>query len=117
MPEYQFEAMDPRGQEIKDVIEAATQDEAQAAIRSMGYFVTKISTREAVTRQRVQEEAFDSGCGVIALAMICGTICGLIGLGLGWAMGSFLQGLGFGIIGMLAGVGLSMLLGLLIKPK
>ena len=43
MPTYQFEAMDPQGQEIRDVIEAPTQDEAQATIRSMGYFVTKIS--------------------------------------------------------------------------
>ena len=46
MPKYQFEAMDPQGQEIKDVIDAATQDEAQATIRSMGYFVTKISVQK-----------------------------------------------------------------------
>ncbi len=43
MPLFQFEAMDPQGQEIRDVIEAPTQDEAQATIRSMGYFVTRIS--------------------------------------------------------------------------
>lgn len=47
MPTYQFEAMDPQGQEIKDVIDAATQDDAQATIRSMGYFVTKISVQKA----------------------------------------------------------------------
>ena len=41
MPAFQFEAMDAQGQEIRDVIEAPTQDEAQATIRSMGYFVTK----------------------------------------------------------------------------
>ena len=46
MPKYQFEAMDPQGQEIKDVIDAATQDEAQATIRSMGYFVTKIAVQK-----------------------------------------------------------------------
>jgi len=46
MPTYQFEAMDSTGQEIKDVIEAATQDEAQATIRQMGYFVTKISVKK-----------------------------------------------------------------------
>ena len=33
MPIYQFEAMDGTGQEIRDVIEAANQDEAQATIR------------------------------------------------------------------------------------
>ena len=47
MPTYQFEAMDPQGQEIKDVIDAPTQDEAQTTIRSMGYFVTKISVQKA----------------------------------------------------------------------
>ncbi len=46
MPTYQFEAMDPQGQEIRDVIEAPTQDEAQATIRSMGYFVTKIAPQK-----------------------------------------------------------------------
>ena len=37
MPTYQFEAMDATGQEIKDVLEAPSQDEAQATIRQMGY--------------------------------------------------------------------------------
>jgi len=46
MPTYQFQAMDPQGQEISDVIEAQTQDEAQATIRSMGYFVTKITVQK-----------------------------------------------------------------------
>jgi len=47
MPTYQFEAMDATGQEIKDVIEAPSQDEAQATIRQMGYFVTKISVKKS----------------------------------------------------------------------
>ncbi len=47
MPMYQFEAMDNTGQEIKDVIEASSQDEAQATIRQMGYFITKISVKKA----------------------------------------------------------------------
>jgi len=47
MPTFQFEAMDPSGQEIKDVIEATSQEEAQATIRGMGYFVTKISVKKA----------------------------------------------------------------------
>ena len=49
MPTFQFEAMDPQGQEIRDVIEAQTQDEAQATIRSMGYFVTKIAVQKAAS--------------------------------------------------------------------
>lgn len=43
MPKFQFEAMDNTGQEIKDVLDAATQDEAEATIRQMGYYVTKIT--------------------------------------------------------------------------
>src|SRR5262245_28385300 len=47
MPTFQFEAMDASGQEIKDVIEAPTEEEAQQTIRQMGYFVTKISVKKA----------------------------------------------------------------------
>lgn len=47
MPTYQFEAMDSTGAEIKDQIEAASQEEAQATIRQMGYFVTKIAVKKA----------------------------------------------------------------------
>ena len=47
MPTYQFEAMDSTGQEIKDVIEAPNEAEAQATIKQMGYFVTKIAVKKA----------------------------------------------------------------------
>jgi type IV pilus assembly protein PilC len=47
MPTFQFEAMDSTGNEIKDVIDAQTEEEAQATIRQMGYFVTKISVKKA----------------------------------------------------------------------
>jgi len=57
MPTYQFEAMDPQGQEIRDVIEATTQDEAQATIRSMGYFVTKIAPQKSATKAGQQGAA------------------------------------------------------------
>jgi type IV pilus assembly protein PilC len=46
MPTYQFEAMDATGQEIKDVIDAPSEEEAQATIRQMGYFVTKIAVKK-----------------------------------------------------------------------
>jgi type IV pilus assembly protein PilC len=46
MPTYQFEAMDSTGQEIKDLIEAPTEAEAQATIRQMGYFVTRITVKK-----------------------------------------------------------------------
>ncbi len=59
MPTYQFEAMDQTGQEIKDVVEAPNQDEAQATIRQMGYFVTKISvkkSRKATTEKTTKDK-------------------------------------------------------------
>src|SRR5690606_32265973 len=46
MPTYMFEAMDATGQEIRDEIEAESEDDAQATIRSMGYFVTKLSVKK-----------------------------------------------------------------------
>ena len=54
MPTFQFEAMDATGNEIKDVIEAANEDEAQATIRQRGYFVTKISAKKA--RQKAEKK-------------------------------------------------------------
>ncbi|MFN6130695.1 MAG: type II secretion system F family protein [Planctomycetota bacterium] len=50
MPMYQFEAMDRTGQEIKDVIEATTEEEAQNTIRQMGYFVTKLSLKKGAAK-------------------------------------------------------------------
>ncbi len=49
MPTYQFEAMDAAGEEIKDVIDAPTEEEAQATIRQMGYFVTKLTVKKGKT--------------------------------------------------------------------
>ena len=46
MPTYQFEAMDATGNSIKDVIDAQTEEEAQATIKQMGYFVTKLSVKK-----------------------------------------------------------------------
>ncbi len=45
MPTFQYEAMDTTGREVKDTIDASTQEEAQQLIRQKGYFVTKISER------------------------------------------------------------------------
>jgi type IV pilus assembly protein PilC len=43
MPSYKFEALDTTGAEIKDSINALSEEEAQQKIRQMGYFVTKIT--------------------------------------------------------------------------
>jgi type IV pilus assembly protein PilC len=52
MPTFQFEAMDATGQEIRDVIEAATEEDAQTTIRQMGYFVTKIQVKKQAKTAR-----------------------------------------------------------------
>ena len=60
MPSYYFEAMDQTGQEIKDVVEASNQEEAQATIKQMGYFVTKLSvkkSRKAAASERAARRA------------------------------------------------------------
>jgi type IV pilus assembly protein PilC len=43
MPTYKFEAMDTTGSEVKDAVEAPSEEEAQQKIKQMGYFVTKIT--------------------------------------------------------------------------
>src|SRR2546427_10306840 len=43
MPTFKFEAMDTTGGEVKDSVDAASEEEAQQKIRNMGYFVTKIT--------------------------------------------------------------------------
>ena len=52
MPTYQYEAMDHTGREVKDTIDASTQEEAQQLIRQKGFFVTKISEKA----KKAQEE-------------------------------------------------------------
>src|SRR5947209_20589445 len=43
MATFKFEAMDTTGTEVKDSVEAGSEEEAQQKIRQMGYFVTKIT--------------------------------------------------------------------------
>lgn len=43
MPTYKFEAMDAKGGEVSDAVEAPSEEEAQQKIKQMGYFVTKLT--------------------------------------------------------------------------
>lgn len=45
MPTFQYEAMDNTGLEVKDTIEANSEQEAQSKIREKGFFVTKIAEK------------------------------------------------------------------------
>ena len=51
MPTFQYEAMDNTGREVKDTIDASTQEEAQQLIRQKGFFVTKISERSKAKKK------------------------------------------------------------------
>ncbi len=51
MPTFQYEAMDNSGREVKDSIDASTQEEAQQLIRQKGFFVTKISERSKAKKK------------------------------------------------------------------
>src|SRR5271156_7081708 len=52
MPTFQYEAMDHTGREVKDSIDASTQEEAQQLIRQKGFFVTKIAERAKKAKAR-----------------------------------------------------------------
>jgi type IV pilus assembly protein PilC len=43
MPTFKYEAMDTSGGEVKDSVEAQSEEEAQQKIKQMGYFITKIT--------------------------------------------------------------------------
>jgi type IV pilus assembly protein PilC len=45
MPNFAYEAMNSSGQEVKDIIEAASKEEAVAKVRSKGLFPTKITPK------------------------------------------------------------------------
>lgn len=47
MPTFKFEAMDSTGSEVKDQVDALSEEEAQQKIKQMGYFVTKITEQSS----------------------------------------------------------------------
>lgn len=55
MPTFTFEAMNSSGQEVKDVIEAGSHEEAIAKIRGKGFFPTKV--REKAAKKKVGKKA------------------------------------------------------------
>lgn len=57
MPTYQYEAMDTTGGEVKDTIDAASEEEAQQKIRSMGYFVTRLTEVASKSKKKDKKKA------------------------------------------------------------
>ena len=54
MPTFKYEAMDTSGGEVKDSVEAGSEDEAQQKIRQMGYFVTKITEQAGAKKGKAR---------------------------------------------------------------
>jgi len=49
---YQFEAMTNSGEEVKDEVEASSQEDAAVKIRNLGYFPTKIREKSAAKQKK-----------------------------------------------------------------
>jgi type IV pilus assembly protein PilC len=60
MPTYVYSAMNSSGQEVKDEIDASTQDEAIAKIRNKGQFATKIKEKSG-KKKVMKKESANSG--------------------------------------------------------
>ncbi|HSU67791.1 MAG TPA: type II secretion system F family protein [Tepidisphaeraceae bacterium] len=60
MPTYVYQAMNASGQEVKDEIDATSQDEAIAKIRNKGQFATKIKEK-AAKKKVLKKEAGPTG--------------------------------------------------------
>ncbi|HEY0984932.1 MULTISPECIES: type II secretion system F family protein [unclassified Schlesneria] len=54
MPTFQYEAMDNTGLEVKDTIDAASEQEAQSRIREKGFFVTKITEKGRAKKTKAE---------------------------------------------------------------
>jgi len=52
MPTYAYEAMDNTGLEVKDTIDAASEQEAQQKIREKGFFVTRIQEKGRTKKKK-----------------------------------------------------------------
>jgi type IV pilus assembly protein PilC len=63
MPKFTYEAMNKVGQPVKDEIEAGSQEEATARIRSMGYFPTKIKQQAGKKKPQQKESGQQAGGG------------------------------------------------------
>jgi hypothetical protein len=57
MTTFKYEALDISGNEVKDSIEATNEEEASTKIKSMGYFVTKLTvTAVAITKGKKEKK-------------------------------------------------------------
>jgi type IV pilus assembly protein PilC len=63
MATFKFEAMDTAGAEVKDSVDAPSEEEAQQKIRQMGYFVTKITEQAGKQKAGKKKGAKKKGGG------------------------------------------------------
>src|SRR5687768_578796 len=56
MPTFKFEALDTAGAEVKDAVEASSEEEASQKIKAMGYFVTKLTAMQSKAGKKGQKK-------------------------------------------------------------
>ena len=61
MPTYAYEAMNSSGQEVKDEVDADSQEEAIAKIRAKNFFPTKVREKAAKKAVRKKKEVIETG--------------------------------------------------------
>jgi type IV pilus assembly protein PilC len=77
MAQYQYEALNASGQEVKDTLEAPSKEEAVAKVRGLGYFPTKVveksDKKRAVARAGggpARRKAAGTGFGYVGLKQL-----------------------------------------------
>ena len=95
MPRFQYEAMDNTGLEIKDIIEAESEQQAQAKVREKGFFVIRIRSLECnplSLRDRVESlrepqsepQSYSEPKFGFAQGLLIGLVAGLATMGVIW---------------------------------
>ena len=74
MPTYKFEAMDTTGGEVKDSVDATSEEEAQQKIRQMGYFVTRLTEVAAKTGKKGAKKKVEAKKGKKGKVMTLGGV-------------------------------------------
>jgi len=95
---YKFEAMDTTGTEVKDDVEANSEEEAQKFIKEMGFAVTKLGEGKEIEDENGGSQTRRSQTSDTALPAMMGIVAAgfgsaMVGALIGGPFGAFLAGL------------------------